>query len=344
MASRLLTDWQSGKGSVAFDCLMRISSLASYSLDLEEVLPKTLAGIAEVLAVDRLTVLQDDGGTVVVRSTWASSDGLSSVLWNQGYAREQFPNLCPRETLRVDEGAQQPDRSNALLPYLVASNPVTALLVPLTVDNVAIGRFDIVRSASEPFSPWEQRFVEACAKILSLTVRNGLEYARVAWLAEHDPLTGIGNRRRFDSALSREINRAQRYGRPLTLLLIDLDDFKEANTQLGLSGGDEILRRIANVLSSGARQGVDVSCRIGGDEFALILPEINEAAAQELVQRLLKEVVRATAPLWPMRFSYSISTYPTTTAEDLRKSADARLLDAKTRKKRSVAPNLGLVQ
>ena len=332
------------KGNVAFDSLMQVSYLATNSLDLDEVLPKTLAGIAEMLPASRLTVLQDDGGSVAVRATWSDDSDDTAVQWDRVYSKEYFPALCPRETrLYVDRESDLV--LGDIIPYLVAHTPMQALLVPLLVDGISIGRLDIVRAQGvAPFSPWEVRFAEACGRILSLTVRNGMEYARVAWLAEHDPLTGIGNRRRFDVALSRELMRAQRYGRPLTLLLIDLDDFKEANTHLGLSGGDEILRRTASVLANGARQGVDISCRIGGDEFALILPEIQETAAQELVQRLLTEVIRVTAPLWPMRFSYSISTYPTITAQDLRLSADSGLLDAKTQKLQSMGPNLKLVQ
>ena len=336
-------DSKPGKGNVAFDSLMRVSYLASNSLDLDEVLPKTLAGIAELLPADRLTVLQAENGNVSIRASWADPSAPVTVHWDETYDQARYPALCPTESALFTE-RDGDMRCDEVLPYLDEGAPVQALLIPLTIDGIVIGRLDVIRTSSAPhFSPWEVRFAEACAKILSLTVRNGMEYARVAWLAEHDPLTGIGNRRRFDVAMSRELARAQRYGRPLTLLLIDLDDFKEVNTHLGLSGGDEILRRAANVLASGARQGVDIPCRIGGDEFALILPEISEAAAQDLVQRLLKEVSRVTAPLWPMRFSYSISTYPTITAEALRVSADSRLQDAKTQKC-SVGPNLKLVQ
>ncbi len=340
MASVFSNDGKSGKGTVAFDSLMRVSYLASNSLDLDEVLPKTLGGIAEFLPADCFTVLQDDGNGVCVRASSADSDHYV-VEW-QVYSVDEYPRLATEEiTLFLERGDL---RMREVMPYLIAARPVQALLIPLIVDGVRIGRLDIVRALGDvQFSDWERRFAEACGKILSLTLRNGMEYARVAWLAEHDPLTGIGNRRRFDCALSRELTRAQRYSRPLSLLLIDLDDFKDVNTHLGLSGGDEVLRRIANVLASGARQGLDIPCRIGGDEFALILPEIGEEAAHELAQRLLKEVTRATAPLWPMRFSYSISTYPAVTVDDLRRSADSGLLNAKTQK-RSTPPSLKLVQ
>jgi diguanylate cyclase (GGDEF)-like protein len=230
------------------------------------------------------------------------------------------------------------------LPYLSSSGSLEALLIPLLVDRVRVGRLDVVRENGQPFSDWERRFAEACGKILSLTVRNGLEYARVAWLAEHDPLTGVGNRRQFDLALERELSRAQRYHRNVSLLLIDVDDFKQVNAHMGLSAGDDILRRIGAVLTHGARKGVDISCRIGGDEFAMILPEIGESAADELAQRLQREVLQATAPVWPVRFSYSISTYPHINPEQFRRHADFRLLDAKDQKNNCVCPTPNAVQ
>lgn len=333
------------KGSIAFDSLMQVSYLANISLDLDEALPKTVAGIAGLINADRITVLQEDQGCVGVRAVWAGPRASSHVQWHQVYNKAEFPLLCPRHAIEYDTSRPDTPPLPQVLPYLIGEQSVYGLLVPLAIDDVSIGRLDILRRPNGGgFSAPERHFAEACGRILSLAVRNGMEYARVAWLADHDPLTGIGNRRCFDLALTREISRAQRYGRPLTLLLIDLDDFKEANTQLGLSGGDEILRRIANVLARGARQGVDVPCRIGGDEFALVLPEINELSADELVHRLMKDVVRVTTPLWPMRFSYSIATYPAVSPEDLRRSADSRLRDAKVRKREAVGPNLKVVQ
>lgn len=333
----MLYESRIGKGDLELDPLMYVSYLASKSLDLDEVLPETLGAIAELLPAECLTILQlsEKNNTFNIRASWISKHAKSSFLTR----RNRFAGgYLSRPVYDVQ---LNPAQSRRTFPYLTSKEYLSALRIPLVVNHATIGRFDIIREGERKFfADREQRLAEACGKILGSTLRNGVEYARMAWLAEHDALTGIGNRRQFDTALARELTRAERYRRDLTLVLIDLDDFKEANTKLGLSGGDEILRRTARVLVNGARQGVDVSCRIGGDEFAMLLPEINESAASELAQRLLKEVVKATAPLWPIRFSYSISSYPHTTAERLRKMADSRLLDAKTHKQVS----LNLVQ
>ncbi len=335
-------DREQGKGGPGFESLMQVSYLAGQSLDLNEVLPSTLAAIADLLPADRVTLLQDEGTRVIVHSAWSQPEAKSVLEWDAAYSKREHMHLCV--SAMQHHSSLDGDAIKNHLPYLASNGPLEALLIPLLVDRMSVGRLDIVREGRQPFNDWEQRFAEACGKILSLTVRNGLEYARVAWLAEHDPLTGVGNRRQFDLALERELSRAQRYRRNLSLLLIDVDDFKRVNAHMGLSAGDEILRRIGAVLAGGARKGVDVSCRIGGDEFAMILPEIGEAAANELAQRLQREVLQATMPVWPIRFSYSISTYPDIKPEQFRRHADFRLLDAKDQKNNCVCPTPDSIQ
>lgn len=330
-------------GGTGFDWLMQIAYLAGRSLDLDEALPATLVAMAELIPSEHVVVLQLDNDVMEVRARWSRADAGATVE-SCAFKRSPELSLCELGVIRAPVPQEIPQ-----LPYLRMSadsgRGVAALTVPLAVDYVCVGRLDFIRDgAGEDFSPWERHFAQACGRILALSVRNGVEYARVAWLAEHDPLTGIGNRRNFDVALNRELARAERYRRDVSLLLIDLDDFKEANTHLGLSGGDEILRRTAKVLAERARKGVDISCRIGGDEFAMILPEISERLADDLAMRLVKDVAQATMSLWPMRFSYSISTYPATSAELLRRAADAKLLAAKRKKGRIAVPVRGTVQ
>lgn len=334
---------QMGKGSAVFDSLMRVSYLAGQSLDLNEVLPSTLAGIADLLPADRVTLLQDEGNRIIVHSAWSQPQAKSVLQWDSAYSKREQPHLCVDAMQHCSSLESDGEAIKRHLPYLASSGPLEALLIPLLVDCVSVGRLDVVREDGQSFNDWERRFAEACGKILSLTVRNGLEYARVAWLAEHDSLTGVGNRRQFDLALTRELARAQRYHRDVSLILFDVDDFKQVNVHMGLSAGDDILRRIGAVLVGSARKGVDVSCRIGGDEFAMILPEIGESAANELAQRLQREVLLATAPVWPVRFSYSISTYPHIKPEQFRRHADFRLLDAKDQKN-SACPTPNVVQ
>lgn len=109
--------------------------------------------------------------------------------------------------------------------------------------------------------------------------------ASLRFLANTDGLTGLANRRRFEERLREEVERAQRYQRPLALVLLDLDHFKTVNDTWGHPAGDRVLRRTALAMQSVLRE-MDVAGRIGGEELAVLLPETDEAGALALAERL----------------------------------------------------------
>lgn len=103
--------------------------------------------------------------------------------------------------------------------------------------------------------------------------------------AASDPLTGLANRRTLQTALEEEVRRAHRYRRPLSLLLIDIDHFKNINDQFGHAAGDQVLRALVEEMNRNTRHS-DLLARFGGEEFVLLLPETGEEAAQELAELL----------------------------------------------------------
>jgi len=104
-------------------------------------------------------------------------------------------------------------------------------------------------------------------------------------LVNSDSLTGLLNRRAFDERLDLEIQRAQRYNRPLSLLFIDIDHFKRVNDRHGHVIGDEVLRVMATILGNGLR-ATDAACRYGGEEFVVILVETDKLEALSIAERL----------------------------------------------------------
>jgi diguanylate cyclase (GGDEF)-like protein len=154
---------------------------------------------------------------------------------------------------------------------------------------------------------------------------------RLEHLSLVDPLTGLGNRRAFDEALRAELARAQRTSRPVSLVMLDVDHFKMFNDRHGHLAGDDALAEVARVLSDAAR-AEDRACRIGGEEFALLLPGADEASAAEVAERVRRSVEDRHGPFGQITVSLGVAAWEARRPLDnagLRAAADARLYAAK---------------
>ena len=155
--------------------------------------------------------------------------------------------------------------------------------------------------------------------------------ARFADAAREDAVTGLLNRRGFDESFDLEIERAQRAGHSLSLVLGDLDHFKEVNDRLGHPYGDEVLRRTAETLRVTNRR-IDVAARVGGEEFAVLLPDTDERGAHVAAERMRRAIRDGFAddPM-PLTISFGIASFPGhgENADDLMESADQALYTAK---------------
>jgi diguanylate cyclase (GGDEF)-like protein len=153
-------------------------------------------------------------------------------------------------------------------------------------------------------------------------------------LAAIDWLTGVYNRRQFETLARAELARSQRYVRPLTVLMMDIDHFKDVNDRYGHAIGDRVLQDLATVCLA-IKRDADVVARIGGEEFALLLPETTEAAAAQFAERL-RQQIRICAPVVDgKRLTITVSigiagaTLKTSGTESLLNSADQALYNAK---------------
>ncbi|MDK2858237.1 MAG: hypothetical protein PWQ89_1356 [Verrucomicrobiota bacterium] len=156
--------------------------------------------------------------------------------------------------------------------------------------------------------------------------------AELAEQTVRDPLTGLYNRRFFDEALRQNIETARRYNRVLSLVLFDLDDFKTVNDTRGHEAGDAVLKTFAQLLLETARKA-DIVCRIGGDEFAVILPETTLPAARKFTERFFENKMECGGlPAQPITISATagMAELP---SENLFTDADRQLLIAKQKNK-----------
>jgi diguanylate cyclase (GGDEF)-like protein len=159
-------------------------------------------------------------------------------------------------------------------------------------------------------------------------------YARLKYLAENDPMTGLSNRHYFEDHLRTAIARAERFDSKVGLLFLDIDNFKLINDSLGHDIGDQILQQVANRLLDVIREG-DIVCRLGGDEFAIIVHDIEtETSLAVLAQRILDHLRVPITLAKTQHFiscSIGISTYPSCAqnAEDMLKHADLAMYHVK---------------
>jgi diguanylate cyclase len=157
-------------------------------------------------------------------------------------------------------------------------------------------------------------------------------------VASHDPLTGAFNRRGMTEAFAREASRAQRSGEPLSLALIDLDDFKRVNDQHGHAVGDAALVHLTRVIGETLRP-TDLCGRLGGEEFVLVMPGSDHAAAQQALTRLQAAMTAQPVAHTNVTLAFSaglVLSQRSESLEDLLARADSAVYRAKAAGKRCV--------
>jgi len=164
------------------------------------------------------------------------------------------------------------------------------LAVPLPGETQTLGYLTVfTRSNGHHFTDDDVRQLETLALRAGPAIENARRFREARQLADLDALTGLHNRRFFHETLARECARAHRYERKLSLIVFDLDDFKDINDRIGHLAGDAVLAEAAERVRDVVRTA-DIACRVGGDEFAVILPESSLEDSDQLYRRILHAV------------------------------------------------------
>jgi diguanylate cyclase (GGDEF)-like protein len=191
-----------------------------------------------------------------------------------------------------------PDRYHYFdeLPTTGKTEPGSLLILPLAPEaGQPLGFISLFREKSAAFGSKEILLLRETARFITLHLRKISLFHNTRELAFVDSLTQIFNRRYFDQRYPKEIGRAQRYERTISLLMVDIDHFKKYNDILGHMAGDEALRQVATTLEKNLRRA-DVVCRFGGEEFVVILPEIGSKAASWVAEKLRDAVLAVHFP------------------------------------------------
>jgi diguanylate cyclase (GGDEF)-like protein len=294
---------------------LNLSKTLSATLNMEELLRLALHLIGRSLHVDAysLMLLDEAGERLVVKAafglpedgalglTLRLGEGISGLVAQTGQAMlvpdvSAEPRCLEQEVFRLQRGS--------------------FICVPLRIKGrEVIGVLSAQKPEPHGFSLGDLDLFQAVANQVAAALENAQLYQRTKELSTRDDLTGLFNRRHFFDNLEKEVQRARRYRRVFSLILLDLDDFKSYNDTHGHLKGDEALKELARLLLASTRRA-DIVARFGGEEFVVLLPEINAQGAA-----VVGEKIRAAAEQYPfagcstqpggkMTVTLGLATYP----------------------------------
>jgi diguanylate cyclase (GGDEF)-like protein len=169
------------------------------------------------------------------------------------------------------------------------------IAAPLAIDDdEVVGAVTVLNAKADAFSADDEHCLRVIARFASHQIVQARRLASAERTSRLDPLTGLGNRRALDEAMSRELARHIRYQRTLALVIVDLDGFKAVNDTHGHAAGDRVLATVGRRL--GEIRGADAAFRLGGDEFAVLLPETRSDAAELVARRIARQIRDDTFP------------------------------------------------
>jgi diguanylate cyclase (GGDEF)-like protein len=316
--------------------LLDMSSELSQTLDPIQVGALIARHLTEALGVDACAISSwDVAGDRIVSLGEYPDRGL--VAAHPVYLLSEYPEtrrvLETKATVVVDAADPASDPAEAVI--LREQGYRLLAMIPLIAKGESVGLVELMSAELMPLDEGRLALARTMANEAAMALENARLYAAARSLADRDPLTGFFNHRALYERLGEEFVRARRARRPLSLLMLDIDDFKLVNDTFGHQFGDRCLVHLAEVVRSVLRIS-DVPARYGGDEFAVILPEADATAAAGVADRITEELARN--PLvadgrGPVPISVSIGAASIgpdiRTPTDLVGAADARMYVAK---------------
>lgn len=308
----------------------RLASVMTSSLNIDEVYDTFVAGLGGVLDVEVAAVALIEGTRAYCPAFYSREEGgklFTDHVPLKGTATEWV--------VRHKRSVYEPDLAYDAIfmesQELFKRGIRSAVFLPLISKGDGIGSLTIASKRPGVYTPAQVNLLERLAFQISTSVANAQLYSKAERRARVDELTGLFNRRHFNESLALELSRHSRYGSMLSLLFIDLDNFKGYNDSNGHSCGDKLLSHIGRLIKESLRN-IDMAFRYGGDEFAIIMPHTSGDDASVVAERLRKTVngemrlQRADITL-----SLGLASWPSDglTASDLIDAADKALYYAK---------------
>lgn len=321
------------------DMAKGITSAASVAETIREV----QRHVGSIFAPRNWSILLTDPNTGGLRFHEVEGEGAESLRGKQlppgkGIAGWIAENAAPL----IVENVDRDERFDPTMDETIGFKTRSIIGVPLLHRSKVFGVIELINKINgTPFSALDLKVLVTIADFAAIAIQRAYYIAALKRIAVTDPMTGVLNRRGMERALDREVERCRRKESPITILMFDVDNFKEINDTQGHLQGDQVLQDLAEILKMNVRK-MDILCRYGGDEFAVIMPEAETADAERVRQRINAHLAIVNDRReFPFAVSIGIHSGSPESVAEVFDSADKALYFEKTRKIEADVEDLG---
>lgn len=259
--------------------IQNISKTISSSLEKEKIAHQVVTALKEAFGYTHISIyfLEEDYLRLAAETGYPKEMVIEKIHISQGVSGRAIRT----KTVQFIEDAAQED------VFLRADHTVTSeICVPLIKEDTALGTLNVEADNARKLTQTDVTLLTAIASPLAIALDNARLHEQIKKMATTDAVTGLSNRHVFEQALASEVERAERLGLYVSLIIFDIDGFKEFNDTYGHPAGDARLKGMAEIVKANLRK-YDIAARYGGDEFAIILSNSNEQNALLFAKRLL---------------------------------------------------------
>jgi len=328
---------QTQKDLLTITTIQNISRLVARSLDIDTISRTLVENLKDTFGYSHTSIyfLQEDYLYLKAQVGYSEELAINKIHISQGVAGKC---IRTREVQFIRDSASEQI-------FLKADHHILSeICVPLLKDDVVLGILNVESTELDRLTDSDLELLTSIAGPIAVAVDNARLHAELKKMATTDAVTGLANRHVFEQSLTAEVERAQRGGTPLSLIIFDIDYFKQYNDQWGHPAGDIRLKAVADIIKSILRK-YDIAARYGGDEFAIILENCDQPDAANFASRL-RQVALSGAPnsqsdqssVPGYTLSIGIATFPqdATNASDLLITADHAAMLAKQQGKNRI--------